>query len=47
MRVDDTKEQVYFDEYPEQLENIVTTKRKYFIIGKKRNEETSQYFHMY
>ena len=29
MKVDDTKEQVYFDEYrPEELENIINTQRK-------------------
>ena len=29
MKVDDTKEQVYFDEYrPEEFENIIDTQRK-------------------
>ena len=33
MKVDDTKEQVYFDEYrPEELENIIDTQRKKYII---------------
>ena len=41
MKVDDTKEQVYFDEYhPEELENIINTQRKVIhYMKKKQNEE--------
>ena len=40
MKVDDTKEQVYFDEYrPEELENIINTQRKVIHYMKILNEE--------